>query len=530
VNLRVPIAVSEWITVYELLGVVNHDERSWDGQVRLRSDGRCRRWLGSRSGQYVMLTGGVDTQVYDIGISPAVLRGVFRAAGGGETMDLVASTFDSGATLVGLEGPGGRIAAEVLDIHQQYPDLDRTLLAETDFAARGTIGVRQLLDMIRTIGWVRQSPRDDDGSEAHTWHELDIIDGDLRLEAESPECGTLILEAELDGASGQASRRIDLSSMIKVLEVFDGDADVEVGIPADPTGPIHLMSGDWHGAVTTVRSDASILRDRVERVIEECFGSLAVLRDDDGDYPLVRDRGPVFARLRDDAHTVLQVFARLLDDVPATAELYRELNDLNRNVGHARLFHVDDQVLAEVDLVATTLDGPELEVAVERILDVAAGMAPALQAFFGGRPVSDPAAQRWARNRTAVFNAEIVPGAMVELNGTDAVQQWPFPGVVHVLTSWNPQGASIGSERQDSVNIAIAEDILRHGGRFVWGERHTEGGDGAEECLIAWGLSRDEAVKMGRRASQESVFELDGNQVRLVSCSDQRVEAWPRRT
>ena len=114
------------------------------------------------------------------------------------------------------------------------------------------------------------------------------------------------------------------------------------------------------------------------------------------------------------------------------------------------------------------------------------------------------------------------------LNGPDGVEAWPFPGPVHVITGWNPQGVSLGEQSHEDVNHRIASDILRLGGRFVHGAGRSTDSAQSEPSLIAWGLDRAIALRLGRQAMQDSIFEIDADNVHLLSCIDDRVSTWPR--
>lgn len=149
---------------------------------------------------------------------------------------------------------------------------------------------------------------------------------------------------------------------------------------------------------------------------------------------------------------------------------------------------------------------------------------------FGGIPVNDQVSLRFQNYRNTVVEAEVTPGAMVPITGPDAVQPWPFPGVVHVITGWNPQGVVFDKDRNDHINREIAKDVIDKGGRFVHGvgrEAHDPNGY-FEPSLVVWGLERDQAIDMGYRASQDAIFEITDTEVRLVSCFDDHVDVWPR--
>ena len=112
----------------------------------------------------------------------------------------------------------------------------------------------------------------------------------------------------------------------------------------------------------------------------------------------------------------------VLEDIEVSPELLNELNDLNKGASFARVFHVESQVLAEVDLVAETLDHDELRVAVERIRELVVRIAPTIALVFGGQEVVDPSRRRLNAYRSTTIEAEIQPGLLRTLNGPHAVR------------------------------------------------------------------------------------------------------------
>lgn len=278
-----------------------------------------------------------------------------------------------------------------------------------------------------------------------------------------------------------------------------------------------------------MKPNGSIIREAIEEVISRVAGSLATVRDGDGDYPLKRHGLPVYGRLLDSVEPpVFQVFSILMVDVEHSLELMDELNDLNQTLTFARTIWVDGQILAEVDLVAHTLDDDELRVAVDRVTSIADRISPLIQAMFGGDVAQDPAERRWRLYRDTIVEAEILPGRAVPLNGPAAPTDWLFPGPVHVLTGWDPQGVSRSAELNEDINAFIAADVLRMGGRFVFGAGRSVDGDHVEPSLVVWGLDRSQARELASRASQDAIFEIDESEVRLVAAFDNRVETWSR--
>ena len=79
------------------------------------------------------------------------------------------------------------------------------------------------------------------------------------------------------------------------------------------------------------------------------------------------------------------------------------------------------------------------------------------------------------------------------------------------------------------MNSQIGADVLQMGGRFVSGAGVSRDGTYSEPSLVIWGLSREQAREIGRKASQDAVFEVVDEEVRLVACFTDQVEALPRR-
>jgi Protein of unknown function (DUF3293) len=136
---------------------------------------------------------------------------------------------------------------------------------------------------------------------------------------------------------------------------------------------------------------------------------------------------------------------------------------------------------------------------------------------------------RWQAYRTAIVEAELTPGALASLNGPDAVVSWPFVGAVYAVTGWNPQGVERSQETNDAINRRIAHDVIDAGGRYVSGIGRDPEHSHIESTLIIWNITREEARVLGQRAAQDCIYEITDEHVRLLSCTDNREESWPRR-
>ena len=329
------------------------------------------------------------------------------------------------------------------------------------------------------------------------------------------------------GVRGEIGVTLDTRRLAAVLSVFPPDAEVDLLLPKFQGNPILLTSEGIVANLMPWKTALQIAREHVEMMIADSFGDLALKRDLDGDYPLRRHGNLIFGRLSDDSSPIaFQVFGVLVRDLAASPELLAEINQINTQFPFAKLLHVAEQLIVEADLVALSMDPLELETAVSTISRAMDSYASTLSVVFGGATDEDPMASRWSAYRETIVKAEISPGSIVDLNGPDAVAPWPFSGVVHVVSGWNPQGVALDGQY---INSQIAADVLQRGARFVHCEGVARDGTYAEPSLAIWGLSRDQAREIGRKASQDAIFEIEDTELRLVACFTNHAETYPRR-
>ncbi|WP_412538455.1 YbjN domain-containing protein [Longispora sp. K20-0274] len=92
----------------------------------------------------------------------------------------------------------------------------------------------------------------------------------------------------------------------------------------------------------------------------------------------------VYVRLIDAEPAVVRVFSPLLREIDSGPELLAELNELNGRLSFLRLFWRDRTVYAAAELLAETLDEPELANACDSLADAADYYDEWLGARFGG--------------------------------------------------------------------------------------------------------------------------------------------------
>lgn len=523
-DLTLTIPAGEWRRACELAAIVEDDERADLGSLRLRSNGSTRRWYAANGTSAAFFDGDPDPGLFDVGVPPSILR-FAEVPGATDAVVLHFSDDEDGNPQLAVTGPRGTLRVHP---HQgSFPHMEGWLLDADRIGAAAHVRAMDLHDFVQASLQTRE--RNDDGSSNADWW-IGVVDGNVIIDVLWSDLGPANFRLDTTGPEGAVVVRADPLRLLAVLELFDPHADLALEMPRYVDDPVVLRAEGMHAIVRSKPNETQRVRAHVESVIESVAGRLAIIADADGDYPLQRRATPIYARLRPDADPpTMQVFAVLLNGVEASPELHTELNDLNASTTFAKVFHAGRQVLAVVDLAAQTLDAHELITSVRRIREVADAIAPTLATVFGGELAPDPAAQRRAYYRHTIIEVEFVPGSPTALNGVDALDPWPWDTPIHVLTGWNPQGAMIGDDEAERINIRIAEDILTHGGKFAFGAGRSPDGTHREPSLVAWGLTRDDALDMGRKAAQDAIFELTRDEIRFIDCLEGTVTSWARR-
>lgn len=97
-------------------------------------------------------------------------------------------------------------------------------------------------------------------------------------------------------------------------------------------------------------------------------------------------------------------------------------------------------------------------------------------------------------------------------------------GLVHIITAHNPNGRP----RSQSANDLANERLRLHLGEVAEAIEEVEcsssSGSWAEQSFAVAGLSRAEAVEAARRFGQRAIFEIESDELRVVSCASGAVE------
>ena len=524
----ITIPMSEFAQAFALYPLTAPDETEGIGMLRLQSDGKRRSWTSTDGRTGLRFLAGEDSGVYDLGLSWAMLGAAQAMAQRDPEMELELEVLTNGPTpLIRLTGPYG--GSTFWDRQTDFPVFGLPLFDPERRGGQATVEVHVLLAAVDAAQLQRVKRDDVSPSESFT---MGFQDGEIVFNKYEEGVGRIEFRLAAPGAWGNVSIEVPAASLEQLLRAVGPRDMVTISLPTFDNDPISLESDDWYGFIMAYKMPNTVTTEHVEKLLWDMFGPVALNTDSDGDYPLRLHGNPIYGRFFTDEDNTLwfRVFAVVVNDIDGSPEVYAELNEQNANGRFARLFHVDSQILAEVDLLASALEAAELYEAIDRISTITEEVMPTLTAVLGGQVPSDVSESRWSNYLNAILEAEITPGRRVQINGADAVDDFPFPDRCHVITGWNPKGTSHSVQRNRNVNKRIAQDVVERDGNFVWGIGRSLDGDHVEESLFVWGLDREVVRKMGYHAHQDAIFEIDDASVHLVSCVDDRIESWPRRS
>lgn len=507
-TLTIEIPEQEWLSVLDLAGMTDTDESNGFGWLLLKCENGLRRWAVGTPHSLSIINGSATDVDCLVPISRRLVQ--FAASESGRVSLVIQYDANDAVSLMSVIGRAGRF--EVAPPPAHPTDYFSLITKRRKTPAGITVDSGILANALHAI-ISTQSVKGD------LYGHLDVSDGVLTISADIPGLG--ITKCQLDGDSvSHGSVQVELNALHSLVRFHP--TQVCLHIPIIDGDLLYLNSDDAEGMLAPIMSIREQARPHVEDAIVSAYGKIALYRDHDDDYRLVRRGTPVFGRLIDSYPTRLQVFAVLLDEIEATPELYEEMNDYNVALGYVRVTHMEGQVWAVVDLVAESMTAGELKTAVERITSAAEKLVPMLQLRFGGES-SAAEDVRWESYIDTVVMAEVQPGKYVALNGPNAVKEWPFEGPVHVITAWDPQGVHRSTKENEIANQLLAGDLLALGLHFVrtYGVG-MEDHDG-EPGFAVWGSTYEDARRLGASYDQDAIFEISATKLLLISCFDDRV-------
>lgn len=134
----------------------------------------------------------------------------------------------------------------------------------------------------------------------------------------------------------------------------------------------------------------------------------------------------------------------------------------------------------------------------------------------------------WRHYLSTIVEIEVSPGRWAHLNGPAALDELPLPGPIHVITACNPEGIYRSEEENRAATARLVGEMWVSGFAIARALGRSPSGDHSEVSVALSGLSRPEALRVGRRYGQIAIYEVTDDTVILMACHSERVEAFDR--
>lgn len=135
----------------------------------------------------------------------------------------------------------------------------------------------------------------------------------------------------------------------------------------------------------------------------------------------------------------------------------------------------------------------------------------------------------WRDYSKAIVEIEVGPGRWANLNGPDALDELPLPAPIHVITAYNPHGRERPEDANRAAAARLAGELWVSGVTMSRTLGRSPSGDHREAGVAVSGLSRAEALRLGRRYGQLAIYEVTADSIILVACEADHAAAFERR-
>jgi hypothetical protein len=133
-------------------------------------------------------------------------------------------------------------------------------------------------------------------------------------------------------------------------------------------------------------SELMWVRSHVERLLQDEWDACRVEPDSDGDYPFRKGTAAGWVAVLNSDPPMVRVFAHAAHGIRPSAQLFREINDINNRTLSAQVIWLKSGgvVLVSQTVSAVDLTLPVLAQAVDAVGVVANDIGPLMAGMFGG--------------------------------------------------------------------------------------------------------------------------------------------------
>lgn len=379
---EIEISTEEWRQVVaQVVPRLDSDEFDPLGQLLLEVDGGEHRWIGTDSAEMAVFriaggparSDGLELRSFRTMV-PARL---FMNQPPTEARLVIERDADTCQAIL----IAGGVMADLPCVESDYPDW--RYLYDTALSGPGARLRLPTETLWRLVAPLFTVPNNGEAPETMS---CELLVSDSRLFGivwweGSPPTRRSVTPLEVEG-DGEVV--VSLQRLWGLVRDLDGDM-VEVFIPAEPGRPL-TISGNGVVALLMPLDLMATARQRLEHLLRDWLGTDELHQDEDGDYPIrLPDGTRLFVRLDAGRQPMVRIFSVLAQEVPSSLELLEELNELNVSTPGVKAVHWRGSVMAEVELVAETLDPPELSTALWQVARTAQHYWPMLESYFGSR-------------------------------------------------------------------------------------------------------------------------------------------------
>lgn len=511
----VAIPFGEWDDVMPLQSSVGDEELEATGMLRLSADGHHRTWWATDGRRLARQLGGDEDRTYDVLISPRIVQFAWSASRSDGVAELRVTSDDEGKPMAVTVTAGGQSLAVAGD-PQPYPPAEE--IFDLESAAPGATASVDAGALAELVANARRRPSSTATEDVDPLFWLGVGDGGIQVDIEWPGLGMTRFEFHA-AATGSRRAAVPPNQLAEAIEGLSGDVTVVVPDFAKNAIRVHGQGRDV--LIMPINTTFERERDSTEELLTEVFGPDVVARTTDGEYRLSTIGTPIYAQLAPDEPPRIRVYAVVIADIESSPELLGELNDYNAHLGFARCYLADRQVIVESDLMAGTTEPEELVTAYRRVGQISDELGPMIAAMYGGElRETIETGQRWNAYLATTVSAEVAPGVSVPITEPGP---WPYGDTVWVITAYNPFGRSRPDETNEADNVRLAAALHTAGAGVQRAVGQSAADDHREHGFVAWDIDRETMRQIGREFDQEAIFEIDIDDVRVISCFDDRI-------
>jgi hypothetical protein len=251
VTLEIGIDLEEWEIPRRLCSIINCDERSALGYVRLRSDGERRSWAATDSVCAAICVGSPDDDVYEVLVSPAVIR--FAAvAGDSDGLTSLILEGDIGHRRITVTGVGGALTVDEALV--TFPDVDGVVSVPVDTVATARFRAGVLQDCT-AAHWLRESGEDVSSGPPVS---IGFADGVCTITSQWREVGDSNYQVPSFDHEGEGSRAVNPIKLAALLALVPPES--EISLSSHVQNGLRFESSVTDSAARSCRSPASISR------------------------------------------------------------------------------------------------------------------------------------------------------------------------------------------------------------------------------------------------------------------------------